>query len=280
VRNILRLTLTLAAVSIFSAVILAVVNSWTEPIIAERQLQDYLESVRLYFPDVADFEEKELEGNLFDLVYDDSGNLIGVIGKNLEYSGYGGPVVYTLAVDQSAAIVGYNIVSHSETPGLGDIITKPEFHDRFVGKTLEELDTVDTVSGATVSTSAIIGAIRGMTEAIAKAFLDYEEEVIDITQVPDGTYRGEGTGLKPMAVEVTVEAGRIVKIEVVEQDETPTYFVLSYPLIADRIIETQSLDVDTATGATFSATGIVNCVKDALTKALEQGGGEESEDDE
>ncbi len=276
-RNILRLALTLAAVSIISAGLLALVNSWTEPLIAERQLQDYLESVRVFFPDVADFEEQELDGNLFDLVYDGSGNLIGVIGKNLEYSGYGGPVVYNLAVDQSAAIVGYSIVSHSETPGLGDIIVKPEFHDQFVGKTLDELDTVHAVSGATVSTSAIIGAIRGTTESIAKAFLDYEEEVIDIALVPDGTYRGEGLGLKPMVVEVTVEGGRIVSIEVVEQDETPTYFVLSYPLIADQIIETQSLDVDTATGATFSAGGIVSGVKDALTKALEQGGGEADE---
>ena len=82
-RNILRLTLTLAAVSIVSAALLAVVNSWTEPIIAERQLQDYLESVRVYFPEVADFEEKELEGNLFDLVYNGSRQLIGVIGKTL-----------------------------------------------------------------------------------------------------------------------------------------------------------------------------------------------------
>ena len=68
-RNILRLTLTLAVVSIVSAALLAVVNSWTAPR-SRAQLQNYLESVREYFPEVADFEEQELEGNLFDLVYD------------------------------------------------------------------------------------------------------------------------------------------------------------------------------------------------------------------
>ena len=95
-----------------------------------------------------------------------------------------------------------------------------------------------------------------MTESIAKAFLDYEEG-IDITLVPDGTYRGEGLGLKPMAVEVTVEGSRIVSIEVVGRMK-PHYFVLSYPLIADRIIETQSLDMDDT--GTPSAPAVLSAV--------------------
>ena len=64
------------------------------------------------------------------------------------------------------------------------------------------------------------------------------------------------------------------------QSETPTYFAESYPLIPERIMAEQSLDIDTKTGATMSAEGIVAAVRDALQKALEGGGETGGETDE
>jgi len=86
-----------------------------------------------------------------------------------------------------------------------------------------------------------------------------------ISSIPDGIYRGSASGSAgPITVEVKILDGKIVAIEVLEHDETSTYFIESYPDIPEQIIATQSLDVDIQTGATQTAEGIVNAVRAAL----------------
>jgi Na+-translocating ferredoxin:NAD+ oxidoreductase subunit G len=279
VREIIRLSLTLAVVGIVSAAILTGVYIWTAPIIEQRQQDEYLAAVREYFPSVSDTKTEELDGDYFDLVYDSGNTLLGIMAT-IQTQGYDGLITYNLAVDGAGTVIGMRIISHSDTPGIGDYIENPDFQKQFIGKGPEDpiqpgVD-VDTKTGATVSTSAMVSSIRRIVGAIAMAFLDYEEEIFEIALVPDGTYQGTGRGLMgDIRVEVEVEGGRIISIKVLDQSETPTYFVLSHPLIIERIIEEQQLEVDTATGATASAEGIISAVLNALTAALEQGGGEE-----
>ena len=243
-RNILRLALTLAVVGIVSAALLTAVNDWTVPIIAAREAEEYMEALREFFPAVSDVQTEEVEGEKFDLIYDASGNLIGVVAT-VQQQGYGGLFTFNLAVDSEGKITGLRVINHAESPGIGDVIAAPDFQSQFIGKTFEDpiqIGTdVDTVSGATVSSSAMINAVRRSVETIAYSYLSFEEEIFDITAVPDGTFRGTGRGLMDnITVEVTVEGGVITDIKVLSQSETPTYYAES-PLIPERIMEEQSL---------------------------------------
>jgi RnfABCDGE-type electron transport complex G subunit len=272
VRNILRLSLTLGFVGVISAALLTGVNNVTAPIIAERQEAEYMQALELFFPGVAGFESEEIDGNHYDVILDDSGNMMGVMAT-VQQQGYDGTITYNLALDEDGVILGVRVVSHSETPGIGDVITTDGFQDQFIGKSFEDPltagDDVDIVSGATISTAAMVNSIRSITGVVAENFLGFEAAVIDITQVPDGKYQGSAPGLNgPIVVEVEVSGGAITAIEVIEQSETPTYFVEAYPLIPDQIIAEQSFDIDTKTGATISAEGIINAVKNALLEAL------------
>lgn len=281
-RDLARLALTLLVIGLVSATALTGVNSWTAPIIEERRVKDYLSTIAYYFHDVDSFVTKEGEnGDTFDLIYDSAGNMLGVMGT-IRQKGYGSLITYNLAVDAEGKILGLRIISHSETPGIGDIITRDTFLNQFLGKShkdpLQPGQGVDLVSGATESTGAIIGSVRRSVNHIAASFLDYQAEIFDLTRVPDGAYQGVAAGGQgEIVVEVVVEGGRLISINVLEQKETPTYFILSYPLIPERMIAEQRLEVDTVTGATASAEGLVNAVRDALTKAMEEGGGEEGE---
>ena len=97
-----------------------------------------------------------------------------------------------------------------------------------------------------------------------------EPEEVDISAVPDGTYQGSAEGFKStIVVEVVVEDGMIVAVEVLEHDETVEYFGDADPAIPDMIVGEQSLDVDTESGATASADGIVEAVRAALLSAIE-----------
>ncbi len=97
-----------------------------------------------------------------------------------------------------------------------------------------------------------------------------EPEEVDISAVSDGTYQGSAEGFKStIVVEVVVEGGMIVAVEVLDHDETTEYFEDANPAIPDMIVGEQSLDVDTESGATASADGIVDAVRAALLDAID-----------
>lgn len=275
--NILKLSITLTVVAILSASLLTYVHGVTAPIIAERQEREYRQALELFFPDFESFESEQYDNDYFDLIYDQSGQLMGIMAT-VQQQGYDGAITYNLAIDGNGEILGLDIISHSETPGIGDVIVTDYFREQFVGKGFADPITagedVDIVSGATVSTAAVINSVRRVIGVIAENILGQETADIDITAVPDGIYEGSAPGLAGMiTVAVEVEGGRIVSIEVLEHSETPTYFIEAYPLIPEQIIAEQHFDIDTKTGATESAKGIIDAVRAALTAALEDNGG-------
>ena len=95
------------------------------------------------------------------------------------------------------------------------------------------------------------------------------ESESDDSNYKDGTYQGEAEGFGgTVAVEVTVEKGKITAVEIVSaQKEDGAYLSMAKDIIP-KIIEAQSADVDTISGATFSSTGIKNASQEALEKAV------------
>ncbi len=270
-RDILKMSLTLAMVAALSASLLTGVHNITEPVILERQEREYYEAIERFFPAVEDFQTKEIDSNQYDLIYDQDGEELGVMGT-IETQGYDGAIRYNLAVDAEGVIQGIVIVSHTETPGIGDVIETDQFQEQFVGKgyddPLEDGEDVDTVSGATLSTGAMLSSIRRTVNTIAEQFLGEEREYIDVSEIPDGVYEASVDGTHGvLTVEVEVENGEIVRVDVPEQNETEAYFVDSYPEIPERIVEEQRVEVDTQTGATLTAERIVDAVKKALADA-------------
>lgn len=283
-RELARLIITLVVVTVVAAGLLAGVDMITAPVIAERQEEDYRSALQEYFPDMADFKTEVLDEDSFDLVYNAAGDLLGVMAST-SVQGYDDLISYNLAVDQEGLILGIRIVEHTETQGVGDVIDKPEFQNQFLGKNcldpLQRGEDVDTVSGATISTSSMIDSMRRLLLVVAENFLSLEtEEPFDIAAVPDGTYRGSGEGLfGEIVVDVTVDSGKITAIEIVQHHETPTYLAEAAASIPPQIIDGQTVKVDTKTGATESSAAIVSAVQDALTKALNAEDGEGGEND-
>lgn len=87
----------------------------------------------------------------------------------------------------------------------------------------------------------------------------------------DGVYQGSAQGYKStITVEVTVEQGAVTAIQVLEQNDTPNYYTYA-AAIPDTVVETQSLEVDAVTGATYSSAGLLNAIEDALSGAVLEG---------
>ena len=87
----------------------------------------------------------------------------------------------------------------------------------------------------------------------------------------DGTYTGDGQGVGgKIQVQITIADDTLTDIQVVSAEKEDSAYLSQGKAVIDRILEAQSTDVDTVSGATFSSTGILMAVEDALGKAENQ----------
>lgn len=147
---------------------------------------------------------------------------------------------------------------------------------------------VDTVSGATFSSKGILAAVKnaltGQEDTSEPASTSGAagggassggsvtvSKIEEPAAYRDGTYYGTGTGFGgTMKVCVVVSDGKIASIDIVENSDTPSYLSSASSLIS-TIISTQSTNVDTVSGATYSSRGIIEAVRSALSQAAVSG---------
>ena len=86
----------------------------------------------------------------------------------------------------------------------------------------------------------------------------------------DGVYEGAGTGIGgKIVVAVTIEGGKIAKVDIVSHNETEGLGGVALPEYARQTVEKQSLDIDVMTGVTVTLDAYKVAVNDALAKAVE-----------
>ena len=182
-KDMFKLGLNLLIISAVAALLLALTNSVTASTIAQRNEQANAEARKLVLESAQDFEEVKdaktdnSKGIKVSEIYeakDASGNTVGYTLKVLP-SGYGGTIELMVGIDSAnGQVSGINIVSNSETAGLGAKATDPEFSDQYKGKPLEELsvlkngtpgDTeIKAISGATITSTAVTNGVDAAIE--------------------------------------------------------------------------------------------------------------------
>lgn len=196
-------------------------------------------------------------------------------------TGYAGDITVSVQI-KDKQIVSIDILSSSDDEAFFSR-AKAVIDKIIEGQTLD----VDTVSGATFSSRGIISAVKnaltgekdnsttgqaqsGQTAAAAGSSTSVAK-VEDAAAYKDGTYYGSGTGFGgPLKVMVEISGGKIASIQIVENSDGSDYISKVASLI-DSIIATQSTNVDTVSGATYSSVGIIQAVRDALGQAAVNG---------
>ena len=182
-KDMFKLGLNLLIISAVAALLLALTNNVTADTIAKRNEQANAEARKLVLESAQDFEQvkdvktdnsKGVEVSEIYEAKDASGNTVGYTLKVLP-SGYGGTIELMVGIDSAKGQVsGINVVSNSETAGLGAKATDPEFSDQYKGKPLEELsvlkngtpgDTeIKAISGATITSTAVTNGVDAAIE--------------------------------------------------------------------------------------------------------------------
>ncbi len=151
--------LVLMLICLFISAALAVTNQKTAPIIEKAETEKAEAARREALPSADSFtlmKLTDLPSTVKEVYKADNGE--GFVFTLLA-KGYGGDMKLICGIDKNGQITVCSTLSHSETQGLGSKTTEPKFRDQFATKD-SSLTDVDTISGATVSSKAYIGAIK------------------------------------------------------------------------------------------------------------------------
>lgn len=205
--GILKDAIALFLITIISGTLLGLVNDVTEDAIAQADLKAKMDAYREVFADAKEFREnEELSAKVedqegFDALIaqanetekykelpiesveiseileavDDSGNVIGYVVSFSSSAGYGGDINMSLGITNEGEITGLEVISNSETAGLGAKCSDSEFKSQFAGintasimytKTGKQQGAdpaqIDAISSSTITTKAITRAVNGV----------------------------------------------------------------------------------------------------------------------
>jgi len=101
--------------------------------------------------------------------------LLGWAVESYSDKGYGGRIRIMFGISADGALQGIQVLSHTETPGLGTKMTSRLFQKQFFGKNINEAvavkkdgGTIDAISAATISS-------RAFCDAVTRAFVAIKE---------------------------------------------------------------------------------------------------------
>jgi electron transport complex protein RnfG len=147
----------------------------TGPILAQREQETILARLEETFPDTT---ESVILDDIYVLTTDDK-----IIGYAFlaEGLGIGGKIQTLVILEDKATVKAIFVIRQTETPGLGDLITSPDFTRQFTGKIIEDIEPtteggqIDAITGATISSTVVIETVRNTALEQVKALPSAEE---------------------------------------------------------------------------------------------------------
>lgn len=203
----MKSTLFLVILCVACALVLAVTNVLTA-FAAEKGERDIRRNAVLELFPRCDRAE------LYDTIDDCSVYVVYYSGRLAGYAvfvsedGYIGPIEILVAMDADNKVSQVQIVSHSESEGLGSKITQNTFLSQFVGMPDEDMD-VDLISGATLSSRAVRSGVDRVLDLGLDFFAIAEDlgvETISAKEMEEELQKEEETDADTTADETTGNA--------------------------------------------------------------------------
>ena len=173
-QKIIKNTLILTAITLISGLLLGFVYEITkEPIAASRENRKQ-EAYHTVFQEAEEIlRNAGVSGcyvNEAALALDSGKNAIGSVVTATSKEGYGGEIKVSVGITLDGTVTGIELLSISETAGLGMNAQEPEFKEQFQDVNTDHFEVVkgdggkegkiDALSGATITTDAVTNAVN------------------------------------------------------------------------------------------------------------------------
>lgn len=170
--DVLRIALVLLLICGIMAGLLAVIHELTKDKIAANEKQKEIEAIAAIFgEDITVGEEQTADSPVKKLTPVSRGGVpLGYV-VSVTGSGFGGTIDIIVGVASDGSVLGVQILSHSETPGLGARITEETFLSRFSSAKPPYIigENLDAIANATISSRAVVAAVNAAAEAAKNA---------------------------------------------------------------------------------------------------------------
>ena len=173
VKYVLRLALTLLAITAVVAAALAGVNSITAPAIEKLTAEKTQQAIELVLPgggEEVDFPETALVSTVY---ASETGYAVEVTP-----GGFDNTITMMVGVDTEGKVLGISIISHTETAGLGAVADADtpkgvDFREQFKGMSGSVSVTKDggevvAITGATITSRAVCDGVNAALEVVGK----------------------------------------------------------------------------------------------------------------
>lgn len=200
--------------------------------------------------------------------------------------GFGGPVKVFLTLDENRAIQKISIGDNqfNETEYLGERALEKEFQDQFLGKTIPvALDQIDALTGATITTNAVLEAIEMISDGLDHGLADApvvtgetaaapekkETPKAEVVDQGDGKYNSVAQGfVGPVRVFLTLDENKtITAISIGDNDFVETEYLGERALEKEfqdqflgKTIPLTMDDIDALTGATITTGAVLSAI--------------------
>ena len=192
--KIIKNTIILTVITLVSGLLLGLAYEVTKAPIAQSQENAKKEAWQAVFPD-ADldaFEEADVDTDVADQVIADlgveatidevctvDGGETGYVITATDSEGYGGDTQVVVGITADGTVSGISFLSISETAGLGMNAQNESFYGQYVGVQTDKFyvskdggegEPIDAISGATITTRAVTGAVNAALGYFQNAF--------------------------------------------------------------------------------------------------------------
>ena len=195
--------------------------------------------------------------------------------KSATAQGFLGDVTVKATLDGNT-VTALTVETPDETPGLGQNCSEEDFTKQFIGKTLpvELGKDVDAVSGATITSTAVVDALNSLAAAPA--------EEATATEEPAAAATGEeksatAQGFKgDVTVKATLDGNTVTALTVETPDETPglgqncSEEDFTKQFIGKTLPVELGKDVDAVSGATITSTAVVDALNSLAAAPVEE----------
>ena len=198
----LKSILALVSICAVMSVMIAVVNHITAPIIEKNNNAQANEALLVVMPDGKNFESIDLsEYTLPQTITEAHKEEGGGYVFRLKTTGYSNDFIIMCGVNADGTVSGATCLSSTETLGY-----EKTYGDSFKGKSADEVENIDTISGATKTTTAYKNAIKDCLNAAiilggGEVDIRTEEEIL-LDNLSAALPAGEGKFTKLFICEV------------------------------------------------------------------------------
>lgn len=189
--KIIKNALILMAITLVAGLLLGTVYGITKEPIAQAEAKAEQEAYLAVFPGAEEFVEPEQKDELLAAAADaltaagydstadtienfylvnNGGQIAGVVINLTSHEGYGGDINFSMGIDLEGTVKGVEILSISETAGLGMHATEDSFKDQFRDKAVDQFvvtktgaaaeNEIDAISGATFTSKAMTNGVN------------------------------------------------------------------------------------------------------------------------